>query len=79
MYAECAGVSGRGYYAAGPLLDVQDVPHKVTAVLYVLCVGGLPDPRLRAVRLSLNSVLVGIALVLGGETPTRRRVASSRH
>ena len=36
MHAECAGVSGPGYYAAGPLLDVQDVPRKVTAVLYVL-------------------------------------------
>jgi hypothetical protein len=36
MHAECTGVSGPGYYAAGPRLDVQDVPRKVTAVLYVL-------------------------------------------
>jgi len=26
MHAGCAGVSGLGYYAAGPRLDVQDVP-----------------------------------------------------
>ena len=29
MHAECAGVSGPGYYAAGPQLDVQDVPTKM--------------------------------------------------
>ena len=29
MHAECAGVSGPGYYAAGPQLDVQDVPAKL--------------------------------------------------
>ena len=35
-HAECTGVSGPGYYAAGPRLDVQDVPRQVAAVLYVL-------------------------------------------
>ena len=49
MHAECAGVSGPGYYAAGPLLDVQDVPRKVTVVLYVLWgIGGLSNQGLRA-------------------------------
>ena len=28
-HAECAGVSGPGYYAAGPQPDVQDVPAKL--------------------------------------------------
>ena len=36
MHAECAGVLGPGYYATGPLLDVQDVLRKITAVLYDL-------------------------------------------
>ena len=27
--AGCSEVSGRGYYAAGPVLDVQDVPAEV--------------------------------------------------
>jgi hypothetical protein len=29
MHAECAGVSGPGYYAAGRRPDVQDVPAKL--------------------------------------------------
>jgi hypothetical protein len=49
MHAACVGVSGPGYYAAGPLLDVQDVPRKVTVVLYILWgMGGLSNQRLRA-------------------------------
>ena len=34
--AGCSGVSGRGYYAAGPVLDVQDVPAEVKLSLSVL-------------------------------------------
>jgi len=29
MHAECAGVSGPGYYAAGPQRDVRDVSVKM--------------------------------------------------
>ena len=29
MHAECAGVSGPGYYAAGPQRDVRDVSLKM--------------------------------------------------
>ena len=46
MHAECAGTSGLGYYATGPLLDVQDVPRQVRAVLYV-CLWAWVDCRTR--------------------------------
>ena len=44
MHAECAGVSGPGYYAAGPRLDVQDVPAK----LQPSCTSAPPSPKNRA-------------------------------
>ena len=34
--AGCSGVSGRGYYAPGPILDVQDVRAEVKPSLSVL-------------------------------------------
>ena len=34
--AECAGVSGRGYYAARPVLDVPGRPAEAEPSLYVL-------------------------------------------
>jgi hypothetical protein len=46
MHAECAEVSGLGYYAAGPLLDVQDVPANSQASFRPLGVTGLSNQRL---------------------------------
>ena len=33
--AGCSGVSGRGYYAEGPILDVQDVSAQVKPSLWL--------------------------------------------
>jgi hypothetical protein len=46
MNAECAGVSGPGYYATGPRLDVQDVPAKSQASFRPVDVTGLSNQRL---------------------------------
>ena len=37
MHAECAGVSGPGYYATGPRLDVPDVSAKLQPSSYASC------------------------------------------
>ena len=46
MHAECAGVSGPGYYAAGPHLDVQDVRARSQASFRPTGVTGLSNQRL---------------------------------
>jgi len=50
MHAECAGMSGPGYYAAGPLLDVQDVPAKSQASFRSVGVTGLGEPEVGSAR-----------------------------
>jgi hypothetical protein len=50
MHAECAEVLGPGYYAAGPLLDVQDVPAKSQASFGPVGVTGLGEPEAGSVR-----------------------------
>ena len=45
--AGCAGVSGRGYYAAGPVLDVPGRPRRGEAVLVRLAgMSEMPNERL---------------------------------
>jgi hypothetical protein len=56
MHGECTGMSGPRYYAVGPLLDVQDVPRKVVAVLCVL--------RVRADCRTSGSTCVGVKALL---------------